>query len=101
MKNPSAEQAIQIIDDLVNKTLNTQNAFERAIGKLLEEAMRIRESAEDISTPLSSHQIKQILQNVGYIIRELGMVEKGFGKIPTEAPHQQMTYEVEAKAIKQ
>ncbi len=101
MENPSAEQAIQIIDDLVNKTLNTQNAFERAIEKLLEEAMRIRGSVEDISMPLSSNQIRQILQNVSYIIRELGMIEKGFGEITSKAPHQQMTYEVEAGAIKQ
>jgi len=101
MKNPSAEQAILIIDDLVNKTLNTQNAFERAIEKLLEEAMRIRSNVEDSSVPLSNNQMSQILQNVSYIIRELGMIEKGFGEITTKAPHQQMTYEIEAGAVKQ
>jgi hypothetical protein len=101
MDNPSAEQAIQIIDDLVNKTLNTQNAFERAIRKLLEEALRIRDSVEDVSLPLSSAQTRQILQNVSLIIRELGMVEKGFGAIRTEAPHPQMTYEAEGGTMKQ
>lgn len=101
MKNPSAEQAIQIIDDLVNKTLNTQSAFARAIEKLLEEAMRIRDSVEDTSVPLSSNQTRQVLQNVSRIIRELGMIEKGFGKTTTKAPHRQMTYEVDAGAVKQ
>jgi hypothetical protein len=101
MENPSAEQAIQIIDDLVNKTFNTQNAFARAIEKLLEEAERIRDSVEDISTPLSCGQTRQILQNVSLIIRELGMIEKGFGKAATKAPHPQMTYEIEAGATKQ
>lgn len=100
MENPSADQAIQIIDDLVNKTLNTRNAFERAIDNLLEEAMRIRGSVEDVSMPLSNDQLRQILQNVSYIIRELGIVENGFGTIPTKTPHQRMTYEAEAGAIK-
>lgn len=101
MDNPSAEQAIQIIDDLVNKTLNTQNAFEMAIEKLLEEATRIKGSVDDASLPLSRDQIRQILQNVSYIIRELGMVEKGFGKIIPQSPSHQMTFDVESGAIKQ
>jgi len=101
MDNPSAEQAIQIIDDLVHKTLNTQNAFEIAITKLLDEATRIRDSAEDMYAPLSSRQISQILQNVSYIIRQLGMIEKGFGEIIPKAPHKQMTYDIDAGAIKQ
>ena len=101
MGNPSAEQALQIIDDLVNKTLNTQSAFDRAIAKLLGEATRIRDSVENLSMPLSRNQTRQILQNVSYIIRELGMVEKGFGKPVTKAPHPKMTYEVETEAMKQ
>ena len=99
MENPSAAQAIQIIDDLVNKTLNTQDAFDRAIGKLLEEAARIRDSVEDVGKPLSSDQTRQILQNVSLIIRELGMIEKGFG--PAKVPHPQMTREVEDGTMKQ
>ncbi|MGE4193408.1 MAG: hypothetical protein AB7E51_08475 [Pseudodesulfovibrio sp.] len=99
MENPSAEQAIQIIDDLVNKTLNTQDAFDRAIGKLLEEAARIRDNVEDVGKPLSSDQTRQILQNVSRIIRELGMVEKGFG--PATASHPQMARDVEDGAMKQ
>ncbi|EGB13644.1 hypothetical protein DND132_0427 [Pseudodesulfovibrio mercurii] len=101
MENPSAEQAIRIIEDLVTKTFNTQNAFERAIEKLLEEAERIRESVEDISQPLSCRQTRQILQNVSLIIRELGMIEKGFGQTATKAPHRQLTYEFEVGATKQ
>ena len=102
MENPSAEQAIQIIDDLVNKTFNTQSAFERAIAKLLVEADRIRDSVEDMSKPLSCDQTRQMLQNVSLIIRELGMVDKSFGSIATKAPHPQMTYEVvEADVLKQ
>ena len=101
MENPSAEQAIQIIDDLVNKTLNTQNAFDRAIEKLLEEAVRIRGSVEDVSEPLSSDQTRQILQNVSLIIRELGMIDKGFGPDGPKAPHPQMTYDLEDGAMKQ
>ena len=101
MKNPSAKQTIGIIDDLVNKTLNTQGAFERAIEGLLEEARRIRGSIEDASLPLSNSQTRQILQNVSRIIRELGMFDKGLGEPATEAPHRQMTYEIDAGAIKQ
>ncbi|WP_319582050.1 hypothetical protein [uncultured Pseudodesulfovibrio sp.] len=101
MENPSAAQAIQIIDDLVNKTLNTQNAFERAIDKLLDEAERIRDTVDDITVPLSNDHIRQILQNVSYIIRELGMIEKGFGKNVPQAPHREMTYEIDADAMKQ
>ncbi|MGE4421020.1 MAG: hypothetical protein AB7D39_01860 [Pseudodesulfovibrio sp.] len=101
MENPSAEQAIQIIDDLVNKTLNTQDAFDRAIRKLLDEAIRIRGSVDDVSTPLSNGQIRQILQNVSLIIRELGMIEKGFGKSVTQAPHRDLTYDDGGCAIKQ
>lgn len=100
MENPSAEQALQIIDDLVNKTLNTQGAFARAIESLLEEAMRIRESVDDTSTPLSSNQTRQMLHNVSRIIRELGAVDKGFGKITAKAPHPQMTYEADSGAMK-
>lgn len=101
MENPSAEQAIRIIDDLVNKTLNTQGAFERAIEKLLMEAARIRDNVEDASLPLSNYQIKQVLLNVSYIIRELGMVEKGLGPNFTRAPHPKMTYAIKADALKQ
>jgi dephospho-CoA kinase len=101
MENPSAEQAIQIIDDLVGKTFNTQRAFERAIGKLVGEAARIRACVEDISEPLSDSQTRQILQNVSLIIRELGMIEKGFGKNATQAPHPAMTYEDGIGALKQ
>lgn len=101
MDNPSAEQAIHIIDELVNRTLNTQNAFAVAIDKLLDEAMRIRDSVEDSSLPLSTSQIRQILQNVSLIIRELGMIEKGFGNIIPKTPNPGMTYEVESGAMKQ
>ena len=101
MENPSAEQAIRIIEELVNKTLNTQDAFDRAIKKLLEEAVRIKDSVEDPSVPLPSRQISEILQNVSYIIRELGMIENGFGATIPKAPHQQMTYEIEAGAMRQ
>ncbi|QJB57558.1 hypothetical protein [Pseudodesulfovibrio sp. zrk46] len=101
MNNPSAKQAIEIIDDLVIKTLNTQNAFERAIEHLLKEAERIRTNVDDIYKPLSSDHLRQILQNVSLIIRELGMVEKGFGTLPTQPPHPQMTYETEIGTIKQ
>jgi len=101
MDNPSAEQAIQIIDDLVNKTLNTQHAFAVAIDKLLDEAMRIRDSVDDASVPLSSNQVRQILQNVSLIIRELGMIEKGFGKIIPKAPHHQMTFDIYPEIPKQ
>lgn len=101
MENPSAEQAIQIIDDLVNKTLNTQDAFDRAIRKLLEEAIRIRGSVDDVSIPLSDCQTRQILQNVSLIIRELGMIDKGFGKKAMKAPHPAMTYETGDGVIKQ
>ncbi len=101
MENPSAEQAIQIISELVTKTLNTQSAFDRAIKKLVEEAVRIRDSVEDSSKPLPKKELSLILQNVAYIIRELGMVENGFGRHTAEAPHQQMTYELEVGAVKQ
>jgi hypothetical protein len=101
MENPSAEKAIQIIDDLVNKTLNTQGAFERAIEKLLVEAERLRDNVEDVSLPLSDYQTKQVLLNVSYIIRELGMIDKGFGPTIAKAPHPQLTYEVESEAVKQ
>jgi len=102
MKNPSADQAIQIIDDLVNKTLNTQNAFEKDIEKLLDEAMRIKATADDFSVPLSNSQTRELVLNISHIIRELGMVEKGFGKpIPKAAPHQQKLYGIDASAMKQ
>jgi len=101
MNNPSAKHAIQIIDDLVNKTLNTQDAFDRAIEKLLLEAARIRESVEDISMPLSDYQTKQLLLNVSYIIRELGVIEKGFGKPIPKALHQHTAHKVEAGTMKQ
>lgn len=101
MNNPSADQAIDIIDDLVNKTLNTQEAFNNAIERLLKEADRIRETVEDTSLPLSDYETKMVLLNVSYIIRELGGFDKGFGELLPKAPHPKMTYEVEADAIKQ
>ena len=101
MKNPSADQAIQIIVDLVNKTLNTQNAFESAIEKLVAEGTRIRNSADDGSVPLSSNEVRLILQNVSCIIKDLAAVEKGFGVDSSIMPRQQMTYEIEAGAMKQ
>lgn len=101
MKNPSGEQAIQIIDDLVNKTLNTQDAFDRAIEKLHEEAARIRANVDDLAMPLSQHQTKLLLLNVSYIIRELGAVEKGFGKPILKTPRPEMPFEIETGTIKQ